>query len=150
MRSIPYQAGERLASATESFGRIARCAPVDVPPAPLQIILDRGVKQHARRTDAAAYDAYFAARVVRSRQIGATLARALRWLNEHLIRYLERHRRHALERATVRALMRLDSRTLRDLGMHHSELAAVAREVGRNPELRGLHAIRAANGLRLF
>lgn len=152
MRSIPYQSGERLASATESFGRIARSAPVDVlPPGQLHIARDRAIEQHAPRADApTAYDVYFAARAARSRQIGAAVARALRWLNGQLTRYRERQRRHALERATVRALMRLDSRTLRDLGMHHSEIAGVAREVGRNPELTRLRAARVANGLRLF
>lgn len=150
MRTIPYQYGERLAGATESFGRVARSAPADVLTSAMRPI-DAGMVRLAPSVAApSAYEFYLSARTERSRQVGERIVSALSWLNGHFKRYVERRRQRALERATYRALVTLDSRTLRDLGMVRSEILSVAREIGRDYEFTRLRAGRVANGLRLF
>jgi hypothetical protein len=150
MRTIPYQYGERVAAA-DSFGRVARSAPVSVlNPAPVGGIDAGMVRLAPSAAVRSSFELHAAARSERSRQVGELIVRALRWLNGNLERYLERRRQRALERATFRALMALDNRTLRDLGMVRSELMSIAREIGRDSELGPLRAARVANGLRLF
>ena len=151
MRTIPYQYGEAVADAAESFGRIARRAPVDVPtPALARIAIDAGMVRLAPVAVRLSFELHAAARAERSRQIADLIASTLRWLNGQWQRYAERRRQRAVMRSTYRALRALDSRTLRDLGIGHGEIFAVALEVGRNAESARLDAARIANGLRLF
>lgn len=58
------------------------------------------------------------------------VAVAARWVSGAVRRYVDAWRWHRRARATYLALRDLDARTLRDLGLHRSEILSVAREVG--------------------
>ncbi|HJW52362.1 MAG TPA: DUF1127 domain-containing protein [Burkholderiaceae bacterium] len=139
----------------ESFGRIARCAPVPRPISgaatrsaneaninsrePNEALALRAVVANGfgdaviDRADAYAHVAAVpvpaAARMQRARAIGQSIAGAARRLASILDRLVADYHRHSLERATGRALAELDARALRDIGLDRSEIRSVAREI---------------------
>jgi uncharacterized protein YjiS (DUF1127 family) len=72
---------------------------------------------------------YHAARAHRSAAIAELFGTALQSVKNALARALAAYRRRRNERATYVALSNLDAWTLRDLGLHRSELLSVAAEV---------------------
>jgi len=161
-----YLLGDTTPAAT--FGRVARTIPA---PAPLKRSMSEGANDPnltsrdvadavARRAasaggfgDAAVNDSehrdvpssdslHTAARRQRMQLVGAWLASAAKELVVRLRAWREQHRRAAQARATYLALAELDSRTLRDLGIHHhGELRFVAERFARGDALderRGL------------
>lgn len=150
MRTLHDLQSERLAGA-ESFGRIARSAPVAIETFPRLRLrgIDAGMVSLAELTPPAA-QLHQAARADRSRRIGDAIVAALRWLQSQLEQYAERRRRHALARATYRALCGLDARTLRDLGIDRSQLSSVAlgvarRSISRSPAQTSIASIPSMN-----
>jgi uncharacterized protein YjiS (DUF1127 family) len=75
-----------------------------------------------------AHDLWCAARVHRSRALCDAMHAAARAIVRIVRRLARRWRRERAAQATWQALRRVDSRTLRDLGFHPSELSSVAAE----------------------
>ena len=152
MRTIPYPYGEHLAGATQSFGHISRSAAADVVcVTPLRIAsIDVGmVRPPVAAAMPSSFELHAAARAERARQMRDLIVGALRWLAGQVAHYTERRRQRAIAHATYRTLRELDSRTLRDLGLDHSEVLSFALSIGRDHP-SDLRAARVANGLRLF
>ena len=138
----PYSAHRPTASA--SFGRVVRTQPLalsaEKAPAPAS-------------TASAPHDAvalHSLARAIRARRLGDALAAAMHTVVRALRVAAGNWERAEQRRATVRALRELDDRTLRDLGVHRSELTSVAYDLERNEPTARLRAGSAANALRLF
>jgi uncharacterized protein YjiS (DUF1127 family) len=74
------------------------------------------------------------------------LAAALRGAAALVRRTVARWKQRQLERATYETLQGLDTRTLRDLGFHRSELMSVAAEVAGTAEFTRARLLQEPNG----
>ncbi len=145
MRQLPYQYGEFSSTTVESFGRIARQRAV---PASFAAVDAELLARSASRPDATELTA--SARAARAVFIGALFASALNQI-ARLVRGMRDAARERSEmRATIHALRQLDSRTLRDLGFHRSEIASVERGFERGTDHASLRSAHANHALRLF
>ena len=82
MRSIPYQYGERFAGTSESFGRIARRAPLDGGASAVRRVgsIDAGMVRQTFAGVLPAFALHRAARASRVRHVAEVFAAALRTL----------------------------------------------------------------------
>jgi uncharacterized protein YjiS (DUF1127 family) len=80
-----------------------------------------------------------AARAQRSRAMGEMLARLVASAWAMVRRAYAWHRQYRMASATFHALRELDDHTLRDLGMHRSEISSVAAELGGLVERTRIH-----------
>ncbi len=169
-----YQFGEFRNTQGESFGRIARSSSISRPivgspprssandadamsrddgaAVALRTLGANGFGEAAlarsvdyQRPDAVQLEA--AARAHRSRGVAKIIAAIWHDMHDRLRIALARMERRAQARATAATLSALDSRTLRDLGFHRSEIPSIAAEAAGLLESSRVRAVQTLRGL---
>ena len=69
-----------------------------------------------------------------------------KWCSEAVMRMLASERRRARLHETIRQLERLDSRVLRDIGLHPGEIRSLASEIAGLADATRVHSTRSLAG----
>lgn len=129
--------------AAQHFGVVKRTYPMTLPE------VTASASPRIARAAAAGNDERFSGAGLaadRAHAISAPLVDLARSAARAVNVAVARWRAQQLAHATTRALAALDARTLRDIGLHRSELASVGAEVAGLIERHRVHALRATKG----